>query len=282
MMEQHDLLRQTVATFLGMEPQQIDPALSFTRTRMQGSLARTKLYAALEQRLGVQCQAVFTARTYGELHNAIFGTSIEAAEMAFPRSGHSGAKIPLLSDNPNLASSLTCGIDIEMVDNLPVVPDYWEDPFYTTTFTASEIAYCLLQANPPMHFAARWCAKEALKKCDPTYSQVAMRQLEVALLPTGIPFLQSAAHGTWEPLPVALSLSHTQHMAVAVVVKPPVVSIVGNGAKGQAMAPSPTIPGPSVATLPATSPLQRGSHFLPTLLGVGALAMALWAFARTW
>ena len=48
-MEQHDHLRQTVATFLGMEPQQIHPALSFTGTRVHGSLARAKLYAALEQ-----------------------------------------------------------------------------------------------------------------------------------------------------------------------------------------------------------------------------------------
>ena len=260
-MEQHDHLRQTVATFLGMESQQIHPALSFAGTRVQGSLARAKLYAALEQHLGVQCQAVFTARTYGELYAAVFETPIAAAEMALPGSGHTGAEVPILYGSPSLAGGLTCGIDIEMVDNLPVVPDYWEDPFYTTTFTTSEIAYCLLQANPPMHFAARWCAKEALKKCDPAYSQVAMRQLEVALLPTGVPFLQSAAHGTWERLPVALSLSHTQHMAAAVVVKPSVVNIASNGVKVHVAAPSPTIPGPSAATLSETPPLQRGGRF---------------------
>ena len=46
--------------------------------------------------------------------------------------------------------------------------------------------------------------------------------------------------------------------------------------------PYPPIPEPSAVTFPATSPLQRGRRLLPTLLGVGALMIALWAFVRTW
>jgi 4'-phosphopantetheinyl transferase superfamily len=66
--------------------------------------------------------------------------------------------------------SITCGVDIEMVVSLPVVADYWSDAFYCATFTPAEIAYCLLQDQPLVHFAAHWCAKEALKKCDPAYT----------------------------------------------------------------------------------------------------------------
>ena len=62
---------------------------------------------------------------------------------------------------------LACGIDIERVDAMPVTDDYWEHEFYKESFSKDEIAYCLLQENPRMHFAARWCAKEALVKCDP-------------------------------------------------------------------------------------------------------------------
>ncbi len=64
-MEPQALLQHTVATFLGVEPQHIQPAFSLTGTRLHSSLARARLYIALQQSLGIQCPAVFTARTYG-------------------------------------------------------------------------------------------------------------------------------------------------------------------------------------------------------------------------
>jgi holo-[acyl-carrier protein] synthase len=281
-MEQQDLLQHTVATFLGVEPQHIQPALALTDTRLHGSLARARLYIALQQSLGIQCPAVFTARTYGELHTAVFSTPAAAPETAPPQSRHSAAGDVELSEQSGLAGGLGCGIDVEMVENLPKAQDYWEDPFYTATFTAAETAYCLLQANPPLHFAARWCAKEALKKCDPAYSHMAMNQLEVALTATGAPVLQSATHGTWERLPVTVSLSHTTSMAAAVVIKSPAV----NGAHQRSTAPvalpsspAPVRPGPASSSL-ATPRLQE--RLLPTLLGIGALGVALWALVRTW
>jgi phosphopantetheine--protein transferase-like protein len=173
-------------------------------------------------------------------------------------------------------------MDIEMVENLPRVQDYWDDPFYTATFTASETAYCLLQANPPLHFAARWCAKEALKKCDPAYSHMAMNQLEVALTATGAPVLQSATHGTWERLPVTVSLSHTTSMAAAVVIK----SLAVNGAHQDTTAPvalpSSPVPVPPVPASSSLSTPRLQERLLPTLLGIGALGAALWALVRTW
>jgi phosphopantetheine--protein transferase-like protein len=169
-----------------------------------------------------------------------------------------------------------------MVENLPRVHDYWEDPFYTTMFTASEIAYCLLQANPPMHFAARWCAKEALKKCDPAYSHMAMNQLEVALTTTGAPWLQTAAHGTWERCPVIVSLSHTPYMAAAVVVKYLAVNSANHSIIAPVALPSSMVPvQPSPASSLMSTP-RLGERLLPTLLGIGALGVALWAFVRTW
>src|SRR5207245_1514951 len=164
----------------------------------------------------IQCPAVFTARTYGELHTAVFRTPAAAPETAPPQSRQSVAGDVGFSEQVSLAGGLGCGIDIEMVDNLPRVQDYWDVPFYTATFSAAETAYCLLQASPPIHFAARWCAKEALKKCDPAYSHLVMNQLEVVLTATGAPVLQSAMHGTWERVPVTVSLSHTTSMAAAV------------------------------------------------------------------
>jgi hypothetical protein len=71
-----------------------------------------------------------------------------------------------------------------------------------------------------MHFAARWCAKEAFKKCAAEYEQIDLKHIEVALERSGAPFLQYRANdGIVQRLPVSLSLTHTQEMAAAIVVK---------------------------------------------------------------
>jgi phosphopantetheine--protein transferase-like protein len=281
-MDQQDLLQRTVATFLGVEPQHIQPAFALTGTRLHGSLARARLYIALQQSLGIQCPAVFTVRTYGELHTAVFGPPAVAPETTPPQSEPNTAGGAERSGPIRLAEGLACGIDIEMVENLPKVQDYWEDAFYTATFTASETAYCLLQASPPIHFAARWCAKEALKKCDPAYSHMAMNQLEVALTATGAPVLRSATHGTWEPLPVTVSLSHTTSMAAAVVIKSSVVNGAHQSSTAPVALPSSTVPVRPTPASSSTSMPRLKERLSLTLLGIGALGVAFWALVRTW
>jgi len=122
-----------------------------------------------------------------------------------------------------MTAGITYGIDIEMVENLPVVADYWSDAFYRATFTPAEIAYCLRQAQPLVHLAARWCAKKALQKCDLAYLQADLRLLEVRLSASGAPYLCAVADGHSTPLPFAVSLSQTAQAAVAVVVKVPTI-----------------------------------------------------------
>jgi phosphopantetheinyl transferase (holo-ACP synthase) len=164
-----------------------------------------------------------------------------------------------------------------MVENLPVVPDYWSDAFYSATFTPAEIAYCLLQARPLVHFAARWCAKEALKKCDPAYLQADLRTLEVQLNTSGAPYLCAVADGHSTPLPFAMSLSHTTQAAVAVVVKVPVTP----GARSAVMPTTlPAVTAPRGASAHVESRWQ--SAWLPLLMGSSALGLALWALVRTW
>jgi phosphopantetheinyl transferase (holo-ACP synthase) len=164
-----------------------------------------------------------------------------------------------------------------MVENLPVVPDYWSAAFYSTTFTPAEIAYCLLQDQPLVHFAARWCAKEALKKCDPAYLQADLRTLEVQLSAGGAPYLCAVVDGQSTPLPFVVSLSHTAQAAVAVVVQ--VLTM-----PGARCVKTPTVL-PAVTTFPAASvdiESRWPSAWLPLLIGSSALGLALWALVRTW
>ncbi|MGE3539065.1 MAG: 4'-phosphopantetheinyl transferase superfamily protein [Candidatus Tectimicrobiota bacterium] len=272
-------LQNIVATLLEVEPAAVQPELTFAGTRLQGSLARTRLYTAINQQLGIACQAAYTARTYDELHTALYG--------AGPGSPDHRTTAALVVPGPpgqrhaeqrhGTQPGVACGIDIEMVTNLPVVADYWNEAFYSATFTPQEIAYCLLQEQPLIHFAARWCAKEALKKCDPTYLPADLRTLEVAVSPGGAPSLCLVAEGHSTPLPFAVSLSHTSQVAVAVVVQMPTTTPADS-----ALTPAtgPTSPAPAAAVARAAPPDHRA--WWPWFLSSGALGLALWALARTW
>ena len=70
------------------------------------------------------------------------------------------------------AGGLQVGLDVEDIRLLPQAKDYWEHEFYSGSFAKSEIAYAVLQAEPRTHFAGFWCAKEALRKCDPGFAGV--------------------------------------------------------------------------------------------------------------
>jgi phosphopantetheine--protein transferase-like protein len=281
-MNQQDTLCGIVASFLGLEPAQITDEVSLTGSRLQGSLARTRLYAAIRHKLGVECRAAYSAKTYAQLSAAVFGA---------PKPTVHGTSSMMTNPEPNghLASAhglelerhLACGIDIEMVAELPVVQDHWTDPFYSATFTPAEIAYCLMQPNPTMHFTARWCAKEALKKCDAAYHQIDPRHIEVALESTGAPFLCRSVDGVLERIPVAISLSHTPHMAAAMVVK----LTARNGEYAVTSVPmNRSFAGPEPRELAEASSatiLSSGQRLLVTFLIGGAWAVALWALART-
>jgi phosphopantetheine--protein transferase-like protein len=269
-----ETLQGIIATLLGTNPADVHPDIAFAGTRLQGSLARTRLYTAIEQQLGVACQAAYTARTYGELHAAIYGT---APAITTTQAAAAPSAPEQHMQHNEATPSIACGIDIEMVENLPVVPDYWSDAFYSTTFTPAEIAYCLLQDQPSVHFAARWCAKEALKKCDPAYLQADLRTLEVRLNASGAPYLCAVADGQSMPLPFAVSLSHTAQAAVAVVVKVPAMPGARSAGTPTVL---PTVTAPRGASANVESRWQ--SAWLPLLMGSSALGLALWALVRTW
>jgi holo-[acyl-carrier protein] synthase len=271
----HSALRHIVATFLDLDPDQVTSDLSLTGPRIQGSLAQTRLAAAIRRQLGVDGNAIYNARTFGELQAGIYGSTESGSEGRPSTPNHEPN--PLESPSTKTVTHLSCGIDIEMVADLPIVQDHWDDSFYSATFTASEIAYCLMQANPSMHFAARWCAKEALKKCDAAYQQIDFKHIEVNLTRSGAPFLQYTGNGITERLPVAVSLSHTSHIAVATVVKFSAPS-VPNGVAS--LATEPSIPKTTLQHVANTPPVQSTS--VPYFLSVLALVMALWAFAHSW
>lgn len=85
-------------------------------------------------------------------------------------------------------------------------------------FSAAERAYCDRQADPVPHYAARWCAKEAVVKALAPLARVHVTEVEL-VADGGAPkvaWRQGAAPAGL--VSIAVSLTHTEATAGAVAV----------------------------------------------------------------
>jgi holo-[acyl-carrier protein] synthase len=214
-------LKKIVADLFQTSPDAIDASFSLRHPRLQSSAGRGALAAAIHRTLGVYCPKAFTATHYGQLEAAVFGdpnSEVPATTgSSAPLASRSVASPALSVDIPGVH----LGVDIEMVDSMPDVADFWTAPFYQSHFTPAEIAYCLRQEQPRVHFAARWCAKEALAKCKPGFAGADPTTIQVRALPDGRPVLEVLNGKEPRRIDVSLSLSHTPLMAIAVVAGTP-------------------------------------------------------------
>ena len=265
-MEKRDSLVQIVSELMEIDSARITSDLPLAGRGMQGSLARTRLDAAIRKRIGIRCPAVYAAKSFGELEAAIFSDSAPPELPVVVTSSRVDAGKPDMS-----STMISCGIDIENVEDLPAAKDYREDEFYKLSFTPTEIAYCLLQENPRMHFAARWCAKEALKKCDAGYLHSEMSAIELVTSDGGAPYLALLRDGVVTRLPVGVSISHTSDTAVAVVVRE----------SARLSQPLPAERSEVPAGQPVASRDHRGRTSRVGVLAFFALALSLWALLRT-
>ncbi len=56
------------------------------------------------------------------------------------------------------------GIDVIEVERIEDAVEEFGERFLERIFTSEERAYCQRQKRPPIHYAARWAAKEAVSK----------------------------------------------------------------------------------------------------------------------
>lgn len=218
-MTQHETIRSVVATFLGVDAGQLGPDHPLAG-RLRNSIDRAGLQARLHRALGRMPPPLVDVATYGQLERQLLGEPaappIAAASAGGPGSAaHDGRGAARMVD---AATGIACGIDIEAVDNLPHADDYWTHPFYADTFSPAEIADCVRHSAPREHFAARWCAKEALIKCAPAFRREKLAAIEVRADDTGQPRLFDLSEHLPRPLPVAVSLTHAGGFAAALVV----------------------------------------------------------------
>jgi holo-[acyl-carrier protein] synthase len=230
------VLASTVAELCEVRIEDIGPGFALSRGKLASSLGRALLDAKIRRRLGIKVPNLERARTFAELEAAVLsrpsGASAEAgsrtepapADQRPPAAKPEGGSGPTRCER-RPAEGVCCGLDLEAVSGFAEVKDYWEDAFYRDNFTPSEIAYCVAQAVPRIHFAARWAAKEALKKCGAEHAAQPMNRIEVSMREDGSPFLRLGTGATGRTLPVALSLTHSGDWAAAVVVCAPAAMV---------------------------------------------------------
>lgn len=117
------------------------------------------------------------------------------------------------------------GIDIVEVSRMAGIIEKWGGRFVNRVFSQGEIAYCEKCAQPAMHYAARFAAKESfLKSLGLGLGMgLSLKDIAVAADQRGKPEIKLTGKGA-EMLSqmgnaaVHLSLSHTRDAATAIVV----------------------------------------------------------------
>ena len=117
------------------------------------------------------------------------------------------------------------GVDIVEIARIEQAIARQGKPFIDRVFRASEQAYCDQHRQPSRSYAARFAAKEAVAKAFGTGigASVSWLDIEVCRTEVGAPFIvlhgnaaeTAAARGVTQ---ILLSLSHSEHYAVANVV----------------------------------------------------------------
>ena len=103
------------------------------------------------------------------------------------------------------------GVDIEETKRFSTNTYNNHKTFYKNIFTENEIRYCLSKVNPHLHFAVRFCAKEAaIKAIDDR--KISLQDIEIKIEKNKPKII----------LPLGLkgnvSMSHTKNIAIATVI----------------------------------------------------------------
>jgi len=117
---------------------------------------------------------------------------------------------------------LGIGIDLCDVKRVQNLLDKHSDSFIKTAFTQNEASYCSKKANPAIHYAARFAAKEAMAKALGTgfSNGITLKSLSVENDENGAPYavLDSIAQKRVEELggdKMLISLTHLSEYAQA-------------------------------------------------------------------
>ena len=117
---------------------------------------------------------------------------------------------------------MNIGFDIENVKTLREKWKKWEMNFFRRVFSKNEIEYCKNFKDPSPHFAARFCAKEAVVKAANRECKLLVTDVEIVKFKNGSPECKSWKNRKevkkfFSTHEIFVSMSHTSDMAMACV-----------------------------------------------------------------
>ncbi len=120
--------------------------------------------------------------------------------------------------SPDISTQNFCvGIDCEDIERWREMLPKIEQGARRKLFTEEEHRYCRSHKDPAPHYAARWCAKEAVFKAMSPFCKISLRQIEILCDQSGRPFCRFSDPEVLKIAPaVSISLSHSKHTAMAV------------------------------------------------------------------
>ena len=111
------------------------------------------------------------------------------------------------------------GIDIIDIKRIRSISEKFGERFFQRIFTDSEINYCKSFSKPELHFAGRFCSKEAYSKSIGTGISKHFRWKDIEILnyEKGKPYIHHINENEYSKLNFQISISHTDDYACAVV-----------------------------------------------------------------
>jgi phosphopantetheine--protein transferase-like protein len=297
-------IKEIISVFIRVPAGKIGPDTAIGRTALGSSIMLHRMYARLAEE-GLTVNDYLGIKQFADLQRQMGGGSngqqLSSADLntfrpdldASPsdlQSSSNGQPISTLDPypsapafflpSPSFSAPATnpgaggIGIDMEEIAALPRTHDFRKAEFYKMNFSAEEIAYCVLQADPYSSFAGLFAAKEAIVKADNRYRRSDFHTIGIGHSPEGKPF-HPAFH---------LSIAHAGTMAVAVAVPsgvlPSVDALAFMPARTSTLGESkPSVGDPRSATNALSAANGRAALFwlacIALLLSVIALVLAL-------
>jgi phosphopantetheinyl transferase (holo-ACP synthase) len=202
--------KEIFSKFINKPLEEITSETVIDKRAVPGSVLIHRMYAALAKD-GYYVSDMTSIKTYGDFEREITG-EIRGRDATNLSAKTSLTNVSSNAELPQLASqcgNLDIGIDIEDIDNMPIVNDYREEPFYTANFSQREISYCILQHNPQASFAGKFAAKEALVKADNNLQKMPFCEIEILNNESGRPVFDG----------FSISISHSRTVAIAMAIK---------------------------------------------------------------
>ena len=204
---------EIVANIAGKSTDRISPDKSLGSLGITSSIQILKIQSALERQYQQKLPFLADSWTVAKIATQVSETSPNRAITTTPKIN---IEETITQTRDVSLPTMSIGIDLEEVRNLPDTPNYRNHQFYQVLFKPAEIAYALLKNEPKIHLCGMFCAKEALKKAAPELINLRMAEIEITHQ-QGKPYITTSDRQINDRFNFQVSISHTQNYAVATV-----------------------------------------------------------------